>query len=97
MKKRIIIISIILVISLVITLILFNKNKISSIDNQDYLTEIVYDSSGDMNGSVYNVSLNIKDQILIVKEKDYYDHPFTIKEYSVSKEDIDALKKRYIH
>ena len=93
MKKRIIIITIILVISLVITLILINKNKISSIDNQVYLTEIVYDSSGDMNGSVYNVSLNIKDQILTVKEKDYYDHPFTIKEYSVSKEDIDTLKK----
>ena len=92
MKKIVIIITIILIISIVI-LILINKNKISNIDNQEYLTEIIYDSSGDMNGSVYNVSLNIKDQVLTVKEKDYYDQPFTIKEYSVSKEDIDFIKR----
>ncbi len=93
MKNIIISICAVIAIAIATTsyFLLQNKNN-EIVDKQKNLTEITYDASGDMNGNYYNVELVIKDKTLIVKEKDNYNDPLVVKEYSVTDKDIQKIK-----
>lgn len=55
------------------------------------LKEINYSSSGNSNGNVYEVTLDIDKEILKVEEKAIHSDPLQVKEYKVTEKEIKKL------
>lgn len=57
------------------------------------LKSVEYHCSGDMEGNVYSLKLDINEEKLIVSTANMHSDPVTVSEYSVNKKDIEAIKK----
>jgi len=59
----------------------------------DKLLEITYSCSGNSNGNIYRITLDIVNNKVIKEEKEYYSDPLKITEYSILEEDIKMIEK----
>lgn len=107
--KKIILILIILIIVMILSIFLirFINNKPNKNHNYsrglrkllnkkikyDKLLTVRYSDSGDMNGNVYEIELDIENKKLIKSESEGYPVDITVKEYKVSDKDIDSIAK----
>ncbi len=61
--------------------------------NYDKLISIVYSNSGDMNGNIHKITLDIEKQIIITEDKTIHSDPLEVKEYKIEKEEIEKIKR----
>ena len=59
----------------------------------DKLKEITYSCSGNSNGNVYRITINIEDKKIIEEKKEWHSDPLNVKEYSLRDKEINDLLK----
>ena len=70
---------------------------ISKEKNYDKLIKVIYSNSGDMNGNVDRITLDIKNKLLIHEYKSIHSNPLEKEEYKVSENNISRCpNNRYV-
>ena len=66
---------------------------ISKEKNYDKLIKVIYSSSGDMNGNIDRITLDIKNNLLIYEYKSIHSNPLKKEEYKVSENNVLDIEK----
>jgi len=66
---------------------------ISKEKNYDKLIKVIYSSSGDMNGNIDRITLDIKNNLLIHEYKSIHSNPLKKEEYKVSENNVLDIEK----
>lgn len=66
---------------------------ISKEKNYDKLIKVIYSNSGDMNGNVDRITLDIKNKLLIHEYKSIHSNPLEKEEYKVSENNVLDIEK----
>ena len=67
------------------------KELINKTINYDSILTIIYSSTGGMFGGVRRNILDIEKKIMTIENKEWYNSPMNVTEYSISDEDIEQI------